>query len=133
MKKVETNYHKLIVTDVLINIVYSINIIIMGDSNDWGIIPFALLNLAIQLIYMIIHGIVTYCVYRKVFYPHLITGIIIGISTIFLLICPDVDKDLVYVSSIYFCGFFIISLIVSFITRLGFKLCARKTYQSGDG
>ena len=135
MKNAKSKYIKLIILDVLFSIIHIVNGIILGESSSLGLIPFALFDLTLQLIYMIIHGITTYCAYRQVFYPHFITGIIIGVSTIFLLTCPDVNKDWVYASSIYLCGFFIISLIISFITMLIFKLHARFRCQeqSGDG
>ena len=118
MKKVERNYRKLIVMDALINIVHSINIIIIGDSNDWGLIPFVMWDLVLGLIYMIIHGVVIYCAYRQVFRPHFVTGIIILISTILLLFCPYGDKSWILGSSIFMCGFFVISIIFSFITMI---------------
>ena len=122
MKKVERSYHKLIVTDVLINIVHSINIIIIGDSNDWGLIPFVMWDLVLGLIYMIIHGVAIYCAYRQIFRPHFVTGIIILTSTILLLFCPYGDKTWILGSGIFMCGFFVISIIVSVITMIIYKM-----------
>lgn len=140
MKRIKRNYFILIVLDVLFSIVHIINIIPIGDSMDLGGIPLAIVDLAFCLIYMIIHGIATYCAYRQVLYPHFITGVIISISTIFLLLWHyDVEKSWTIGASVFLCGFFIISLIISFITMLIFKLCARvrrqanKSEQSGDG
>lgn len=116
------NYQKLIMADVFFSVVHIINIIIQGDSKDLSLIPLAIWDLLFCLIYMIVHGIVTYRVYRRIFYPHFITGIIILTSTIYLLLCPYGDKQWVLGSSVFLVGFFAISLIGSLITMFVCKL-----------
>ena len=124
--KEETNYQKLVIADVLFSVVHIINIIIPGDSQDLSVIPLVIWDLLLCLIYMIVHGIVTYCVYRRIFYPHFITGIIILSSTLFLSLFPYVDKLWIIGSSVYFVGFFAISVIGSLITMFVCKLYALK-------
>lgn len=120
------NYLKLIAIDVLFSLVHIVNIIIQGDSKDLSLVPLVLWDLLLCLIYMSIHGVATYLVYRRIFYPHLITGIIILISTVYLLVCPYGDKQWILGSSMFLCGFFIVSLIGSLVTLFVCKIYAKK-------
>lgn len=136
MKKAKIKYVTLIALDVLFSIIHIAIHIIIGDSYDLGLIPLLLSYLAFCLIYMIIHGIITYLIYHRVFYPHLITGIIVLMSIIYLLMCPYGNKETILCTSFFICVFFVISVLVSLITMFFCKLYVRKhsaDNRQGDG
>ena len=120
------NYRKLIVSDVVFCVIHAFNILMIGDSQELSLIPLVLWDLLLCLMYLMIHGIATYSAYRRIFYPHFITGIIILIATAFLFLCSYGDKRWVLGSSIFLCAFFVLSLISSLITKLIYTLHARK-------
>ncbi len=122
MKKLKSSYTVLILSDVLFSIVHIVNMAIIGDSNDLGLIPLVLGDLLFCLIYLSIHGIVTYCIYRSVFYPHIITGVVMLIATIGMFLSPLGNGRWIFVFSLYLCIFYLISLIFSLLTMCAFKI-----------
>ena len=120
MKKIKTNYWVLFLIDVLFSVVHIVNMLIIGDSKDLGLIPLVLGHLLFCLIYLSIHGIVTYCVYRSVFYPHLITGAVLLISTIGVF--SSTFSNNIFLFGFYLCVFYLISLILSLLTMCAFKI-----------
>ena len=122
MEKLKSSYIVLFLIDILFSIVHIVNMIIIGDSNDLGLIPLVLGDLLFCLIYLSIHGIVTYCIYRSVFYPHIITGAVLLITTIGMFLSPLGNGRWIFGSSLYLCVFYIISLIFSLLTMCAFKI-----------
>ena len=122
MKKLKSSYIVLFLIDVLFSIVHIVNMTIIGDSNDLGLIPLVLGDLLFCLIYLSIHGIVTYSVYRSVFYPHIITGAVLLITTIGMFLSPLGNDPWLIGSSLFLCVCFVISLIFSLLTMCAFKI-----------
>ena len=120
MKKIKTNYWVLFLIDVLFSVVHIVNMLIIGDSKDLGLIPLVLGDLLFCLIYLSIHGILTYCVYRSVFYPHLITGAVLLISTIGVF--SSTFSNNIFLFGFYLCVFYLISLVFSLLTMCAFKI-----------
>lgn len=132
MRKTKIDYRKLIVVDILFSLVHILNIIIQGDSQDLSLIPVAICDLLICLIYMIVHGIVTYYVYRCVLYPHFITGAIMLASTVLLFLSPYGDKRWIIGSSVFLCVFLLLSFVISLCGKLVYAL-RRHKQQPSDG
>ncbi len=122
MKKLKSSYTVLILSDVLFCTVHIINLIASGGSKDLGLIPLVLGDLLFCLIYLSIHGIVTYSVYRSVFYPHIITGAVLLITTIGMFLSPLGNDPWLIGSSLFLCVCFVISLIFSLLTMCAFKI-----------
>lgn len=120
--KEKKSYLKLVLCDTLFIAIHIAFLFRLGDASGLHLIPAILAELIFCLIYMIIHGIVSYCVYRRVLYPHLITGAFLLISIYYIVTCPYGDKQRAVVTSMYLCFFLLCSFIVSMLTKLIFKL-----------
>lgn len=122
MKKLKSSYLILILIDVLFCTVHIINLIASGGSKDLGLIPLVLGDLLFCLLYLSIHGIVTYSVYRSVFYPHIFTGAVLLITTIGMFLSPLGNDPWLIGSGLFLCVCFVISLIFSLLTMCAFKI-----------
>lgn len=123
MKK--TKYIALALADVLFCIIHIVCMVYIGDSKDLGLIPLAIGDLLFCLIYLLIHGVATYCIYRSVLYPHLLTGIVLLVSSVFLFLCFFGNNPWVLGASLFLFVFYVVSIIASLITMGVFKIYNR--------
>lgn len=121
MKK--TKYIVLALTDVLFCIIHIVCTVYIGDSKDLGLVPLVIGDLLFCLFYLLIHGVATYCIYRSVVYPHILTGIVLTASTAFLFKFFFGNNSLML--SLFLSVCFVVSIIASLITMCVFKIYNR--------
>ena len=97
-------------------------VISLGKPNDLSLIPLVIGDLIFSMIYMILHGFITYYTYRKVLCPNLITSAFVIVSTLITLLCPSNNHNSLIGMNVYLCAFLLCSFIVSFVTMIAFKL-----------
>ena len=118
----KSSYRGLVVFNSMFVLIYIVFYIFMGDSDDWSLIPLVVGDLVFCIIYMLIHGVAIYCVYRRILYPNLITGAFVLLSIVVVLVYPYGNKQNAIGLSVYLCGFFLVSVFLSLLTCLIFKI-----------